>query len=133
MDYPPAVSELQAPTGGTGDVQGLVEYNVLDDGTAFDLFRINGNSGVSDDQAVLHPMSRYVGLLDGLEADKQQLNAEQEIIVALNDVAYAGPLSIEWEDSRMDREHGAAESCEFVKKIDFPSSDIVFDAQFAEN
>ena len=33
----------------------------------------------------------------------------EEIIVALNDIGYAGPLSIEWEDSRMDRFHGAAE------------------------
>ena len=32
----------------------------------------------------------------------------------------------------MDRESGATESCEFVKKVDFPPSDIVFDAQFAE-
>ena len=34
----------------------------------------------------------------------------EEIIVALNDVGYQGPLSVEWEDSRMDREHGAAEA-----------------------
>ena len=33
----------------------------------------------------------------------------EEIIVALNDVGYRGPLSVEWEDSRMDREHGAAD------------------------
>ena len=31
----------------------------------------------------------------------------EDIIVALNDVGYQGPLSVEWEDSRMDREHGA--------------------------
>ena len=37
---------------------------------------------------------------------------------------------VEWEDGGMDREHGAAESCAFVKKIDFPPSNIVFDAQF---
>ena len=36
----------------------------------------------------------------------------EEIIVALNDVAYDGPLSVEWEDSRMDRVHGATESAE---------------------
>jgi hypothetical protein len=30
----------------------------------------------------------------------------------------------------MDREFGAAEACAFVKKLDFPRSDIVFDAQF---
>ena len=39
--------------------------------------------------------------------------------MALNDIGYTGPLSIEWEDSRMDRFHGASESCEFVKQLDF--------------
>ncbi len=31
-----------------------------------------------------------------------------------------GPLSVEWEDSGMDREHGAAEACDFVRSADFP-------------
>jgi hypothetical protein len=44
---------------------------------------INGNVGVSDDDAVLHPMSRYVGLVAGIEAEKQQINPEQEVIVGL--------------------------------------------------
>jgi hypothetical protein len=30
----------------------------------------------------------------------------------------------------MDREFGAAESCDFVRALDFPPSNIVFDAQF---
>jgi len=54
----------------------------------------------------------------------------EEIIVALNDIGYAGPLSVEWEDSRMDREFGAEEACAFVRAVDFPSSEIAFDAQF---
>ena len=54
----------------------------------------------------------------------------EEIIVALNDIGYAGPLSVEWEDSRMDREHGAKEACEFVKKVDFKPSQVAFDAAF---
>jgi sugar phosphate isomerase/epimerase len=54
----------------------------------------------------------------------------EDIIVALNDVRYAGALSVEWEDSRMDREHGATEAAAFVKKIDFKPSAIAFDAQF---
>lgn len=54
----------------------------------------------------------------------------EEIIVALNDIGYNGPLSVEWEDSRMDREHGATEACEFVRSVDFARSDIAFDAQF---
>src|SRR4051812_28151069 len=54
----------------------------------------------------------------------------EEIIVALNDVGYSGPLSVEWEDIRMDREHGAAESCAFLRKLDFARSTIAFDAAF---
>lgn len=53
-----------------------------------------------------------------------------EIIRALNVAGYEGPLSVEWEDMGMDREHGAKESCEFVRKVDFASSDVVFDAAF---
>jgi len=54
----------------------------------------------------------------------------EDIIVALTDVGYQGPLSVEWEDSRMDREHGATEAAAFVRKIDFKPSAIAFDAQF---
>jgi sugar phosphate isomerase/epimerase len=54
----------------------------------------------------------------------------EEIIVALNDIGYRGPLSVEWEDSRMDREHGATEAAAFVKRVDFAPSAIAFDAQF---
>jgi sugar phosphate isomerase/epimerase len=54
----------------------------------------------------------------------------EEIIVALNDVGYQGPLSIEWEDGRMDREHGAAEACQAIKKADFKPSQVAFDAAF---
>ncbi len=54
----------------------------------------------------------------------------EEIIRALNTINYSGPLSVEWEDSGMQREHGAREACEFVRKIDFASSQIDFDAAF---
>ncbi len=56
----------------------------------------------------------------------------EEIIRALNEIGYGGPLSIEWEDSGMDREHGAEEACAFTKGVDFPPSDVAFDAAFAE-
>lgn len=56
----------------------------------------------------------------------------EEIIRALNRIQYNGPLSVEWEDSGMDREHGATEACEFVRTVDFPPSDIAFDAAFEE-
>jgi sugar phosphate isomerase/epimerase len=54
----------------------------------------------------------------------------EAIIRALNKIDYQGPLSVEWEDNGMDREHGAAESLRFVKKIDFKPSNIAFDAAF---
>ncbi|WP_269540931.1 sugar phosphate isomerase/epimerase family protein [Cerasicoccus fimbriatus] len=54
----------------------------------------------------------------------------EDIIVALNDIGYVGPLSVEWEDIRMDRFHGAAEAAEFVRSVDFPTSDVAFDAAF---
>ena len=54
----------------------------------------------------------------------------EEIIRALNHIKYAGPLSIEWEDIRMDREAGAAESCQFTRDVDFEPSDRAFDAAF---
>lgn len=55
----------------------------------------------------------------------------EDVIVALNDIGYQGPLSVEWEDNRMDRDHGATESCTFVKRIDFEQSDVAFDAAFS--
>jgi sugar phosphate isomerase/epimerase len=54
----------------------------------------------------------------------------EAVIRALNHVGYQGPLSVEWEDAGMDREHGARESLEFTRKIDFPTSDRVFDEAF---
>lgn len=52
------------------------------------------------------------------------------IFRALNRIGYTGPLSVEWEDSGMDREFGATEAAALVKKNDFPSSNVAFDAAF---
>ena len=46
--------------------------------------------------------------------------------------ATPGPLSVEWEDSGMDREHGAAEARGFVRRLDFAPSAGAFDAAFAK-
>ncbi len=54
----------------------------------------------------------------------------ESLIVALNDVGYAGPLSVEWEDSRMDRVHGATESAAFCRRLDFEPAKAAFDAVF---
>jgi sugar phosphate isomerase/epimerase len=51
----------------------------------------------------------------------------EEIIRALNDIGYEGPLSVEWEDNGMDREYGAQESLEFIKGMNFAPSEIAFD------
>jgi sugar phosphate isomerase/epimerase len=56
----------------------------------------------------------------------------EEIIVALNDIGYRGPLSVEWEDSRMDRLHGAREALAFVRKLDFDPSAFAFDDSFGK-
>ncbi len=56
----------------------------------------------------------------------------EEIIRTLNQIGYAGPLSVEWEDCGMDREFGAREACEFVKRINFSSSNVQFDAAFSD-
>ncbi|MGB0459891.1 MAG: sugar phosphate isomerase/epimerase family protein [Opitutales bacterium] len=54
----------------------------------------------------------------------------ESIIVALNDIQYTGPLSIEWEDIRMDRIHGGTEACAFTRALDFAPSAVAFDAAF---
>ncbi len=56
----------------------------------------------------------------------------EEIIRRLNRLEYRGPLSVEWEDSGMDREHGAAESAAFLKRLDFEPAGRAFDSAFSE-
>ena len=55
----------------------------------------------------------------------------EHLVRALNQAGYQGPLSVEWEDAGMDREHGAREACDFVRRLDFPPSAAAFDAAFA--
>jgi sugar phosphate isomerase/epimerase len=51
----------------------------------------------------------------------------ESIIRELNSINYKGPLSVEWEDSGMNRELGAREACGFVRGINFSPSDVPFD------
>jgi sugar phosphate isomerase/epimerase len=53
------------------------------------------------------------------------------IIRAFNRIGYKGPLSIEWEDSGMDREWGAPEALAMIRKQEFTASSQAFDAAFA--
>ena len=50
----------------------------------------------------------------------------------LNRIGYDGPLSVEWEDSGMEREHGAADALGRVRAVDFPPPDAGFEAAFGE-
>ncbi len=55
------------------------------------------------------------------------------IICVLNQIGYEGPLSIEWEDSGMERIFGGTEACAFTKKINFAPSDTAFDDALKNN
>ncbi len=55
----------------------------------------------------------------------------ESLIRALNDAGYQGPLTVEWEDSGMDREAGAKEAAAFVRRLDFPRAASAFDKAFA--
>ena len=50
------------------------------------------------------------------------------IIRELNAMNYQGPLSVEWEDSGMERMFGAQEAYEFARSINFAPSDVAFDS-----
>jgi sugar phosphate isomerase/epimerase len=52
------------------------------------------------------------------------------IVRTLNRIGYRGPLSIEWEDSGMEREWGAREALEFIRRQDFAPSATAFDQAF---
>jgi len=52
---------------------------------------------------------------------------------ALNRIGYQGPLSIEWEDSGMDRDWGAPDALAFVRRTDFAPSSVAFDAAFQKS
>lgn len=54
----------------------------------------------------------------------------ERIFRALNDVGYAGPLSVEWEDNGMHREQGAPEALALVRRLDLAPSSVAFDAAF---
>lgn len=50
------------------------------------------------------------------------------IIRELNAMDYQGPLSVEWEDSGMERMYGAQEAWAFTRHTDFEPSSVAFDS-----
>jgi sugar phosphate isomerase/epimerase len=55
----------------------------------------------------------------------------ERVFRALNDIGYAGPLSVEWEDNGMNRDQGAPEALAMVRRLDLVPSNVAFDAAFA--
>lgn len=85
--------------------------------------KLDGRTGILGSHLAFGDMKRgwnFVSLGHGdVDFDK--------IIRVLNQANYDGPLSVEWEDSGMDRIFGATEACQFVKKINFSPSLVAFD------
>jgi sugar phosphate isomerase/epimerase len=55
----------------------------------------------------------------------------EQVFRALNQIGYDGPLSVEWEDNNMNREQGAPEALQMVRRLDLTPSNVAFDAAFA--
>ncbi|MCR1786457.1 sugar phosphate isomerase/epimerase [Nocardioides carbamazepini] len=51
---------------------------------------------------------------------------------ALAAIGYDGPISVEWEDARMDRLHGAPEALEFLRRFDYDPPTAAFDTAFSK-
>jgi sugar phosphate isomerase/epimerase len=87
------------------------------------MVNLDGRTGILGSHLTFGDMRRgwnFVSLGHGdVDFDK--------IIRVLNEGGYDGPLSVEWEDSGMDRIFGATEACEFVKRINFSPSNVAFD------
>jgi sugar phosphate isomerase/epimerase len=57
----------------------------------------------------------------------------ERVFRALNDIGYQGAFSIEWEDNGMNREQGAPEALELVRRLDLTPSSVAFDAAFQQS
>lgn len=55
-----------------------------------------------------------------------------QVFRALNRVGYSGPLSVEWEDTGMNREQGAPEAVQMVRRMDLTPSSQAFDEAFKQ-
>ncbi len=85
---------------------------------------LNGRTGVLGSHITFGDMERgwnFVSLGHG-DVDFDA------ICRVLNQGGYQGPISVEWEDSGMDRVYGATEALEYIKKYNFDPSAIAFDS-----
>ena len=56
----------------------------------------------------------------------------EAFIRALHEINYEGALSVAWEDAGMEPDYGAADACQFVKRLDFPAQRRLLAAPFEE-
>lgn len=91
--------------------------------------RLNGDSGILGSML---PFGDHRRGWDFRSPGRGDVKFE-EVIRELNRIGYQGPLSVEWEDSAMDREHGAREALEFVRRLDFSQAGIAFDKTFSRD
>lgn len=85
---------------------------------------LNGRTGVLGSHITFGDMNRgwnFVSLGHG-DVDFDA------ICRVLNQGGYTGPLSVEWEDSGMDRVYGATEACAYIKQYNFEASAMAFDS-----
>ena len=85
---------------------------------------LNGRTGVLGSHITFGDMNRgwnFVSLGHG-DVDFDA------ICRVLNQGGYTGPLSVEWEDSGMDRVYGATEACSYIKQYNFEASTMAFDS-----
>ena len=84
-----------------------------------------------DEYAVLPSLGARFRQEMGALRQKVMIDDAEGCVRALNRIGYEGPLSIEWEDSGMDREYGAQDALAFARRTDFAPSTQAFDAAFA--
>jgi sugar phosphate isomerase/epimerase len=56
----------------------------------------------------------------------------ERILRKLTEIGYRGPLSVEWEDNGMEREHGVVDALEVVRKLDFEPAVAGWDSTFSD-
>lgn len=57
----------------------------------------------------------------------------EHVFRMLTQIGYEGPISVEWEDSGMDRLRGASESLAHLRQFDFDPPQSAFDAAFSSD
>lgn len=90
---------------------------------------LNGRNGVLGSHLTWGDPRRG---FDFVSVGHGQVTWEADIRV-LNAIGYHGPISVEWEDSGMERMRGAADSLAFLRDLNFTPSTTRFDHVFGQD